>query len=69
MIAVDLPSRYAGADVLNIMELFKKRGIVVYMYNNDDYNRGISFFPPFIISKSEIEKYSGQILSVLRRIV
>lgn len=69
MTAVDLPRHYSGADILNVMEMFKKRGMSVYMYNNDDYNKGISFFPPFVITEEEIEKCSGQILSILRRLV
>ena len=69
MTAVDLPRHYSGADILNVMEMFKKRGMSVYMYNNDDYNKGISFFPPFVITEEEIEKCGGQILSILRRLV
>ena len=51
------------------MELFKKRGLIVYMYNNEPYNRGISLFPPFLITQKEIETYSQQILTVLCRLL
>ena len=69
MIGVDFPERFNGLDVLRAMELFRKRGFIVYMYNNEPYNRGISFFPSFLITEEEIESYSRQIVSLLQRIL
>lgn len=69
MIGVDFPERFNGLDVLRAVELFRKRGFIVYMYNNEPYNRGISFFPSFLITEEEIEAYSRQIVSLLQRIL
>ena len=69
MLAVDFPEKFDGMEVLHTMELFKKRGLIVNMYNNEPYNRGISLFPPFLITQKEIETYSQQILTVLCRLL
>ena len=55
--------------MLQVVELFKKRGILVYMYNNEPFNRGVSFFPPFLITEAELERCVQKILSILGRLL
>ena len=49
--------------------MFKKRGILVYIYNNEPVNKGISFFPSFLITEEELERCVQKILSILRRLL
>lgn len=68
MAAVDFPKRFDSLQMLQVVELFKKRGILVYMYNNEPFNRGVSFFPPFLITQEELEGCVQKILSILSRL-
>ena len=69
MAAVDFPKRFDSLQMLQVVELFKKRGILVYMYNNEPFNRGVSFFPPFLITEAELERCVQKILSILGRLL
>ncbi len=69
MLAIELPERFDGGDLMDLMERFRKRGLIVYLYNNAPFNRGISLFPPFVISDEEIESSVQRILSVLHRVL
>ena len=69
MAAVDFPKRFDSLQMLQVVELFKKRGILVYIYNNEPVNKGISFFPSFLITEEELERCVQKILSILRRLL
>ena len=69
MAAVDFPKRFDSLQMLQVVELFKKRGILVYIYNNEPVNKGISFFPSFLITEEELERCVQKVLSILRRLL
>ncbi len=69
MLAIDFTVSTMGERLLDILSMLQKRGVLVYMYNNGDYNRGISIFPSFLITEEEILKYVPIIAKTLKRFV
>lgn len=67
MIGIELRGDLEVERLFDVWGKIRKRGLLVYIFCNPDYNLGISMFPPFISTKDDLKKAADKILSVLKR--
>lgn len=67
MCAISFPIDISLERLLEIVTKLKKRGIIACSFYNEGYNLGLSFFPPYISTLEELEKYAKKVVEVLRK--
>lgn len=67
MIGIELPKQVSQELLFELWGRIRKKGLLVYIFNNPGHNLGISLFPPFISTREDLKKVADKILLVLKR--
>lgn len=67
MIGISLPDKVESKTLYDLWDNLRKKGILVYIFNNPGYNLGLSFFPPFIITREELKTAADKIINQMKR--
>lgn len=67
MIGISFSKNLDERRLLEVWEKLKRQGLLVYIFLNQGYNLGLSFFPPFTSTKEELKDVADKVFKVLKR--